>query len=177
MLTGIDMVNNFLFNTFVKTLNPKVMEVISQQTREEITNEEHLNLLSIFYFVFGGLSILGAFIMIIYTAFFGFILNKVPNYGNDDVEIVFNIFTSVFGILAVLLLAIGILQIVSGFKLRKRTHRMLSMVMGVIALPSFPLGTALGVFTIIVLSRPGVKEIYQKTMETMEEEKYGMKRY
>ena len=152
------------------------MEVMSQQAREEISNGEHLNLLSIFYFVFGGLSILGAFIMVAYTIFLGYIFGRIPHYGGEA-DVIVNIFTSVFGVFAIIFLAIGILQIVSGFKLRKRTHRMLSMVMGILALPGFPLGTALGVFTIIVLSRQGVKEIYQKAQEALEEEKYGMKRY
>ena len=151
------------------------MEVLSQQSREEKTNKEHLNLLSIFNFVFGGLSILGAFIMLIYTLFLGYILNRVPSHGGE-IETVFSIFTSVFGVLAFMLLLIGILQIVSGFKLRKRTHRMLSLVMGILALPSFPIGTALGVFTIIVLSRQSVKDLYQKTQDVMEEELYGFKR-
>jgi hypothetical protein len=53
---------------------------------------------------------------------------------------------------------------------------MFSLVMGVLTLPSFPFGTALGVFTIIVLSKPGVKEIYQKTQEALDEEQYGFKR-
>ncbi len=152
------------------------MEVINQKSREEITNGEHLNLLSIFYFVFGGLSILGALVLFAYTAVLGFIMNKVPAQG-DEFGLIFGTLTSIFGVLGVVILVIGILQIVSGFKLRKRTHRMLSMVMGIISLPSFPLGTALGVFTIIVLSRPGVKEIYQKTQEDMDEEIYGIKRY
>jgi len=152
------------------------MEVLNQKTREEITDGEHLNLLSIFYFVFGGLSILVAFIFLLYTAIFGFILNKVPSQG-EEFEIVFSVFTSIFGVLAIIGLVIGILQIVSGFKLRKRTHRMLSLVMGILALPSFPIGTALGVFTIIVLSRQSVKDLYQKTQEAKEEEEYGFKRH
>jgi heme/copper-type cytochrome/quinol oxidase subunit 2 len=152
------------------------MEVIGQQTRDEIANGEQLNLLSIFNFVMGGLNILGAFIMMAYTALFGFISNRLPHHGGEEAEVVFTIFTSVFGILAFFLLTVGVLLIISGFKLRKRTNRMFSLVMGVLTLPSFPFGTALGVFSIIVLSKPGVKEIYQKTQEALDEEQYGFKR-
>ncbi len=150
---------------------------MGQQTREEIANGEQLNLLSIFNFVMGGLSILLAFVMFVYTALFGYISNKLPYHGGEEAEVVFTIFTSVFGILAIIFLTVGILLIVSGFKLRKRVNRMFSLVVGVLTLPSFPFGTALGVFSIIVLSRPGVKEIYQKTKEALDEEVYGMKRY
>jgi hypothetical protein len=71
------------------------MEVIGQQTRDEIANGEQLNLLSIFNFVMGGLNILGAFIMMAYTALFGFISNRLPQHGGEEAEVVFTIFTSV----------------------------------------------------------------------------------
>jgi uncharacterized membrane protein HdeD (DUF308 family) len=165
-----------VFTNFIQTKKGTIMEVISKQSREEATNGEHLNLLSIFYFVFGGLSLLGFLIMLAYTAVFNFILNKVPP-GGEDLDTISTIFTSVFGTLALIALANGILQIISGFKLRKRTNRMFSLIVGVLALLGFPFGTALGVFTIIVLSRPGVKEMYQKKQEELDEEMYGMKRY
>jgi len=158
------------------------MQVIGQQSREEVVNNEHLNLLSIFFFIMGGLSLLGAFVLLIYSVVFGAIMSndhirQSMNNSGEDVGMIFNILTGVFGLLFLLLLAVGVLQIVSGFKLRKRTHRILSMVMGIVVLPSFPIGTALGVFTIIVLSRPSVIEMYRKAQEKIDEEKYGIRNF
>lgn len=158
------------------------MQVLGQHSREEIVNNEHLNLLSIFYFIMGGLSLLGAFILFIYSVVFGFLLSndtirESMNESGEEAGMIFGIITSVLVILFILILAIGILQIISGFKLRKRTHRMLTMIMGIVALPSFPIGTALGVFTLVVLSRPGVIEMYKKSQEKIDAEKFGVREY
>jgi hypothetical protein len=46
--------------------------------------------------------------------------------------------------------------------LRKRRHRTLSFVMACLTCINIPLGTALGVFTLVVLSRPSVKALYDQ---------------
>jgi hypothetical protein len=48
----------------------------------------------------------------------------------------------------------------SGYCLRKRRLRVLSMLVAVVSCLFFPLGTALGVFTLIVLNRPAVKAVF-----------------
>ncbi len=146
------------------------MQILDQQSREERTNIEHIRLLSIFYFVFGGLSLFVAFVLLIYMAILGAIFTNstvresIESSGTNldtPISIVGAIFTGVI----ILVTVIGILQIISGFKLRKKTNRIFSLVMGIIALPSFPLGTALGVFTIIVLTRDSVIEMYNNQPE------------
>jgi hypothetical protein len=156
------------------------MEVLSSNSRDEHVNKEHLNLLSIFYFVFGGLSLLGAFILLIYTIIIGVVFsnNTVQDAINKEpdakvVGTVFSILSVVFLIIFILVLAVGILQIVAGFRIRQKRNRVFNIVIGILALPSFPLGTALGIFTIIVLSRPAVIEMFQAEQERLALEKYG----
>ena len=137
---------------------------IDQKTREQITNNEHLNLLSIFYYVFGGLSLLGALVFFIYIVVVYFIFNQIPELeelSNSEAKLAFNIISVVFIILMLLMIIAGILFIVSGLNLRKKNNRTLSIVMAVVAMLSFPLGTALGIFTIIVLTRDSVVEMYR----------------
>jgi hypothetical protein len=154
------------------------MEILSQTTREEKVNNDHLNLLSVFYFVIGGLSLLGAFILLIYIIVIRVIFSNHQIQSSIQseapvVETVFGVISIVLIILFFFVLTVGILQILAGFRIRQKRNRTFVLVMGVLALPSFPFGTALGVFTIIVLSRPVVHEMFHKEKEKLDLEKYG----
>ena len=56
--------------------------------------------------------------------------------------------------------AMAVAVIVSGRCLRRRRHYLFSFVLACVLCAFFPLGTVLGVFTIIVLSRDSVKAAY-----------------
>jgi len=148
------------------------MQIADQKFLEERTNNEHIRLLSVFYFVFGGLSLFVAFVLTIYLVVLGAIFTNSTvresiESSGTNMETPLNIVAAIFIFAIVLVVTIGILQIVAGFKLRKKTHRIFTIVMGVLALPSFPLGTALGVFTIVVLTRPAVIDMYNKQPELL----------
>jgi len=150
------------------------MQMIDQKSREEYTNNEHLRLLSIFYFVFGGLSLFIAFILLIYLVVLGAIFTNTTvresiESSGTNLDTPLNIVAAAFIFAILLVTTVGILQIMAGYKLRKKTHRTFTMVVGAITLPSFPLGTALGVFTIIVLTRPSVVEMYEKQPEIIKQ--------
>src|SRR5262249_50607541 len=55
-----------------------------------------------------------------------------------------------------------VLNVLSGVFLRQRRHRMFSLVIAGLNCFQIPFGTALGVFTIIVLSRESVRELYSE---------------
>ncbi len=57
--------------------------------------------------------------------------------------------------------ACAVCTLISGRYLAKRRKRMFSFVMAAILCMFFPFGTALGVFTIIVLSRESVQRLYE----------------
>ena len=50
---------------------------------------------------------------------------------------------------------------ISGFCLHARKHRTFSLIVGGVNFLHLPLGTVLGVFTIIVLIRDSVRELYE----------------
>jgi hypothetical protein len=54
----------------------------------------------------------------------------------------------------------GILNLISGFCLRARKHRTFSIVVAAVDCLHIPFGTVLGVFTLAVLVRDSVRELY-----------------
>jgi hypothetical protein len=68
-----------------------------------------------------------------------------------------------FGLLGTLFaFALATLMVVTGRSLQKRKRRVLCLVTAGLSLISFPFGTALGVFTIIVLQRPTIVAAFQR---------------
>jgi hypothetical protein len=60
----------------------------------------------------------------------------------------------------VLGLSIAVCMIVAGGKLKKRKNRVFCMVVAGIECIFMPLGTVLGVFTLIVLNKESIQEIF-----------------
>ncbi|MDA0814455.1 MAG: hypothetical protein O3C21_18940 [Verrucomicrobia bacterium] len=76
---------------------------------------------------------------------------------------VFGGFMVAFGLLGTLFLfALATLMVVTGRSLQKRKRRVLCLVTAGLSLISVPFGTALGVFTIIVLQRPAIVAAFQR---------------
>ena len=62
---------------------------------------------------------------------------------------------------AALLAASCLINVLSGVFLGRRKYRAFSLIVAVIDCIHIPLGTVLGVFTIVVLLRPSVREVYE----------------
>lgn len=129
----------------------------------------HLKLLAIFHFIFAGLGLLGYLFLGLHYAFMNMMFNNPEMWkGKDGKEgrppppemfMFFKIFYIVFAIF----LTVGILMnLLSGLFLRKRKNRLFSMIVAGIDCLQMPLGTILGVFTLVVLNRDSVAEAYSK---------------
>lgn len=57
-------------------------------------------------------------------------------------------------------LALHSLNVLSGFFLLQKRNRLFSLIIGGLNCLQIPFGTALGVFTILVLSRDSVRQLY-----------------
>ena len=133
-------------------------------------DRQHLQLLCIFHFVLAGLAVLGmAFLFVHYMMFSTFFMNPQiwqnaqhgqpgPPFNPQDFFKVFIWFYIFFGVV-LLLAAAG--NTLSGLYLRKHKNRTLSIVIAGLDCLQVPFGTVLGVFTIIVLLRPSVIELYE----------------
>ena len=124
-------------------------------------DEEHLNLLSIFHYVVGGLTALLSCIIFLPNVAIGIAMLCGAFQGNDaPPRFVGWFFILLFGapVLAGWILA-G-LVIAAGRKLRRRRSRTFCLVMAALECLLMPYGTVLGVFTIIVLMKDPVRELF-----------------
>jgi hypothetical protein len=131
---------------------------------QEIIDREHLKLLSIMHYVLGGLHVLLS-CFLIFHFIFGLVMAAAPHFFGDApgqqppvwIGLMMSAFSGCFMLLGWLF---GGLTIYSGICIKQRKHRTFSLVMAVINCLSLPFGTALGVFTLIVLQKPTAKAFY-----------------
>ncbi len=127
---------------------------------------EHLRILAIFHFVFAGLSVVMiAFLCIHYAAMSTLFGNsrlwEQRNVGGPPPQEFFAIFQWFYVVLGVWFVSCGVGNLLSGIFLRARTHRGFSLVVAGLNCINMPFGTILGVFTIVVLLRDSVRELYE----------------
>jgi hypothetical protein len=125
-------------------------------------DEQNLNVLSICHFIYAGLFglvslVFGTILVVTMLATAG---AAAHGKGGPEAAAVIGIADVILGVFVVFFLAKTTLLAYSGACIRRRRNRTLSMVMACLACLNVPLGTALGVFTLVVLSRPSVKAMY-----------------
>lgn len=130
-------------------------------------DEQHLRLLSVFHYVVGGLTGLFACFPLIHVALglaMVFAPQSLSNRPGDQPPAFFGwFFTCVGGgfFLAGISVAVGI--VIAGRFIAQRKRYWFIFAAACVQCAFFPFGTALGVFTLIVLSRPAVKALFQVT--------------
>ena len=126
---------------------------------------QYLKLLSIFHYVVGGLAALFSFIPAIYVAI-GMLSVCIPSSFEGQGEAMPLFVGWIFIIIGAVLMVIGwafsACIIIAGRSLARRVHYFFCMVMAAIECIFMPFGTVLGVFTIVVLVRPSVKEMFKQ---------------
>lgn len=124
---------------------------------------EYLRLLSIFHYVVGGLAALFACFPIIYIAV-GVLALYVPGSMDAEGEALPALFGWIFIVFGGALILVGwafaVFSIVAGRYLARQAHYLFCMVMAAIECIFIPFGTVLGIFTILVLSKPSVKKMF-----------------
>jgi len=128
--------------------------------------ENHLKILGICYYVMGGLLCLLALIPCLHIILGIAMLSGKMDGAQQPSPAFMGIIFLAMGLTAVLLiLAIAITTIYTGRCLRQRKYYIFCLVMAGLCCCWFPLGTVLGVFSIIVLSKPEVKPEFEKKVE------------
>lgn len=132
---------------------------------------ENLKVLAVFHYVMGGLGMFFSLIPLIYV-FVGGMFLAAPEFAGElasDPEVPEGLFTGIgafftgFGLILFFFgEAFAILTIVSGVKMAKCKGYTLSFVLACIHCIFFPFGTILGIFTIVTLSKDGVKALYNQ---------------
>lgn len=139
---------------------------MNQQGNQVNQDLEHLKILSICFYVLAGLCLFPVLFGLIYAImgiFFSAAIMSadMPNRPGDPPAAIFGGFFIVFGgAFVVGFLTLGLLILKAGRNLSKKEGYTFAFVIACIICLWMPLGTILGVFTIIVLMRDSVKAIF-----------------
>jgi hypothetical protein len=126
-------------------------------------DEQHLRLLSIFHYVVGGMAGLFACfpVMHLVAGIVVIIMAANPQADNDAPPAIIGwIFVCVATAIMLTGWVLAVCILLAGRFLAKRTHYLYCLIMAGVECLFMPLGTVLGVFTIIVLDRDSVKQVF-----------------
>lgn len=128
-------------------------------------DDQHLNLLSIFHYVVGGLVGVFSLLPILYIVM-GLAMVFAPemfgeNRGHAPPAFLGWLIAGVGCVALVFGLTLATCVVLAGRSLASRTRYTFCLVMAGIECVFMPLGTILGVFTIVVLMRESVKSLFQ----------------
>lgn len=127
-------------------------------------DQKHLDLLSLFHYILGGiLAVFACFPFIHVCIGLMLVFGKFENGTNPPPPTFFGwMFVIMGGLFIVLGWTLAVFLLIVGRKLKHRKNRLFCMVIAGIECAFMPLGTVLGIFTILVLSRDSVKEWFNQ---------------
>jgi hypothetical protein len=132
---------------------------------------DHLRVLAICHYITAGLTLLMSGFIPLHYAIMKMVITSPemmkPKLGQpampfDPAEF-FAIFQWFYVIAALFMLSAVILTAISGRFIQRRVNRLFSLIVAGFMCMFFPFGTALGVFTFIVLTRESVRRLYFET--------------
>jgi len=120
--------------------------------------EKHINVVGVLYIILSVLSFLGAFTIY-------FVLRLIGNFTDDHNANM--VLTIIADVLSVILVALAIPGLIGGIGLIKRKNwaRILILILSIINLLNFPIGTAVGIYSIWALLQPEVTAEFQKVKQ------------
>ncbi len=126
-------------------------------------DEQHLNILSIFHYVVGGITALFACFPLIHLTIG---INMLSGgFGPSDEDFPFRLFGLMFILIPAIIILMGWAlagcMVAAGYFLSKRQKYTFCLVVAGVECIFMPFGTVLGIFTIIVLVRPSVKALFE----------------
>jgi hypothetical protein len=132
------------------------MESSSDQDRE------HLRLLTIFYYIWAGFQSLGGLIGLAFIGLGAFLVSspQIAQAHNPPPPWFGAVFAGLGALVFVAVEGMAALSLLTGRFLSRRQHHTFCVVISALNCMSLPLGTALGVFSILVLQRPSVKALF-----------------
>lgn len=124
-------------------------------------DDRYLDVIGILYYVLGGIVGLcslfpGIYILIGLAALTGN-MNEMPP---GEAKVFGGVFVGIGGLFMLIGFGLAVCAILTGMKLRARRSHTFCLVMAAISCLFMPLGTALGIFAIIVLVKPEVRAAF-----------------
>jgi hypothetical protein len=126
--------------------------------------KQHLSTLSILHYVYGALVCLTGFAALFIMGLGVFLSSDMVAQNADEAPPTWlgGMFQAFGAVLFAVIEIWGIFIILSGYWIAKLRNRTASIVAAALCLLSFPFGTALGVFTLVVLTNDEVKAEYEQ---------------
>lgn len=124
---------------------------------------DHLKLLAVFHYVLAGLSLVGIAFLCLHWALMHAVMSMPAKNGNPPPAQFFAVFRWFYVFCGFFMVSGGALLLASGRCIARRKARVFSLAVAGLSCLMFPFGTALGVFTMIVLLRESVVETYEAT--------------
>jgi hypothetical protein len=124
-------------------------------------DQDHLRLLGIFHYIVGGLAALFSLFPLIHVAIGWFLTHAPPpSHGEPPPAFIGWLFMAFGGAFFLIGETLAACIIAAGRCLQHRKHYGFVFGIACVECLFMPFGTVLGVFTIIVLSRPSVKQLF-----------------
>jgi hypothetical protein len=133
---------------------------------QRIRDQEHLRLLVIGHYVYAGITALFSLFPLLYVGF-GLLMALAPSTGpppsgGGPPPALFGLLFAVFGgVFVVLGETLAAMNYLAGRAVKQRRSRIFVLVIDAINCLNMPLGTLLGVFTFVVLSRHSVQAEFE----------------
>jgi hypothetical protein len=122
---------------------------------------QNLNLLSIFHYVVGGLAALFSMFPVIHLVIgISFLSGALPADGEPAIQIVGLVFVVIASVIILLGLTVAGLIVWAGVNLGRRTRYTYCLVVAGVECLFMPFGTVLGILTLVMLTKPPVKEMF-----------------
>ena len=133
-------------------------------------DQDHLKTLIICHYVMAGLSILGLLLIFFHyymmSTVFEIAESTPTAQGGPMPEGIMDIMIVFYLIVGLLVIAQGIMNFLSARFLKSRTNRTFCFITAGINCLQMPLGTALGIFTFIVLGRNSVAQLFKGSSQS-----------
>jgi hypothetical protein len=123
-------------------------------------DQEHLKILSICWYVMSGIAVLFGTFPLIHVGLGLFFVLGGPTGPGGPPPFIGWIFVGIGSLFVLFGWTMAILSFITARSLPKRRRIMICYIAAAIVCAQIPIGTTLGIFTFIVLSRPGIKSSF-----------------
>jgi hypothetical protein len=143
---------------------------MDESERQAVIDAEHLRLLSLLHYISGGVTLVFSIGFGLMILFVSVLANSLPpphpsavaqHFNHGPPPLIFFLFFATFCLLGAIY---GVLEIFAGRFISRRVHRMFSLIVSIPRLITIPYGVILSVFTVIVLERSSVKQLYRENL-------------
>jgi hypothetical protein len=144
---------------------------MTDSERQEIVDNEHLKVLSIVYYVSAGMSAFFGLFGLVYVAmgiFVAIASSSVPSESDEAAIGILGLFFVLFGLVFFLVpMTLAVLKFLAARMISQRRSRGFCFAIAAVTSLGIPIGTAIGVFTFVVLSRDSVVRSFESARQQL----------